>query len=142
MARILVCTRGEDILGELGSLLNEGHPLVVVPSVADATCSLLLGHYDAVVLDLDEETPQRLEALPILGRLNPHVPTFAVYGRPSLEVEAAIRAAGIFTLIYRPIIPGDLLRRLAFTVRRPRRLGSGPPRLPAEAERHPVARIA
>jgi hypothetical protein len=102
MARILVCTRGEDILGELGSLLNEGHPLVVVPSVADATCSLLLGHFGAVVLDLDEETPQRLEALPILGRLN----------------------------------------RLALAVRRPRRVGSGALRLPAEAERHPAARIA
>jgi len=117
MGSILVCTRGEDVVRELGPLLRGEHQVAVVPHVADAVRALLLTRFDAIVLDLDEEKAGRLEALPIIGRLNPRVPTLAVSSQPTLEGEAAIRSAGIFCLLVRPLGPGELERHLAAALR-------------------------
>ncbi len=113
MGTILVCTRAEDILREMGALLQARHQVAVVPDMADAVRAALLNRFDAVVLDMDEETPQRLPSLPVIGRLNPRAPLVVVSAAASLEVEAAIRAAGVFSLLLRPLSPGELERHLA-----------------------------
>jgi DNA-binding NtrC family response regulator len=117
MGTILLCTRGEDLIRELGPLLQVEHQVAVVPQMADAVQELLLRRFDAVVLDLDEELVCRLEALPILGRLNPRVPILVVSTQPTLEGEAAIRAAGIFCLLVRPLARGELEKHLAAALR-------------------------
>ena len=117
MGTILLCTRGEDLIREMGPLLRVEHQLAVVPQVADAVRTLLLRRFDAVVLDLDEETSGRLEALPVIGRLDPRVPTLAVSSQPGLEAQAAIRSAGVFCLLVRPLAPGELVKHLAAALR-------------------------
>ncbi len=117
MATILACTRSEDMVRELVGLLRRAHQLAIVPHVADAVRLLLLIRVDAVVLDVDEETPERLEALPVIRRMNPQVPTLAVLGRASLEAEAAVRASGICCLLLRPLTAGELERQLVAALR-------------------------
>ena len=113
MGSILVCTRREDILAELGPLLRSEHQVAIVPHVADVVRSLLLTRMDAVILDIDDEMAQHVDLLPVVARLNPRVPLLTVSDPTTLEVEAAIRAAGIYSLLVRPLSPGELERHLA-----------------------------
>ncbi len=113
MANILVCTRREDLLAELGPLLRSEYQVAIVPHVADVVRSLLLTRMDAVVLDIDEEMAPHVDILPVVARLNPRIPILTVSDPTSLEVEAAIRAAGIYSLLVRPLSAGELERHLA-----------------------------
>jgi AmiR/NasT family two-component response regulator len=113
MASILVCTRREDLLVELGPLLRSQHQVAIVPHVADVVRSLLLTRTDAVILDIDDEMAQHVDILPVAARLNPRIPLLTVSDPISLEVEAAVRAAGIYALLVRPLSPGELERHLA-----------------------------
>ncbi len=119
MANILVCTRREDLVKELVPLLRREHHVEIVPHLAGAVRSLLLTRFAAVVLDLDGESPEDLETLPIVGQLNPHLRTVVVSGPLSLEAEAGIRATGISRLLVRPLAPGELERHLAAVLRWP-----------------------
>lgn len=113
MGTILVCTQKDDIVREMGPVLWGEHQVAIVPRVADAVRLLLLTRYDAVVLDMDEERQERLEALPVISRLNPRLPILAVSGKPSVEAESTIRSAGTFCLLPRPLARGELERHLA-----------------------------
>lgn len=113
MATILVCTHREDVLAELGPLLRSKHQVAIVPHVADVVRSMLLTRLDAVVLDIDEELMDHVDILPIIARLNPRIPILTVSNPTSLEVEAALRAAGIFSFLLSPLAPGELEHHLA-----------------------------
>ncbi len=113
MASILVCTRREDLLAELGPLLRSEYQVAIVPHVADVVRSMLVTRVDAVVLDVDEEMAQHVDILPVVARLNPRLPLLTISDPISLEVEAAIRAAGVYALLVRPLSPGELERHLA-----------------------------
>lgn len=112
MATILVCTRRGDMLAELAPLLWGEHRVAIVPHMADAVRSLLLSRFDAVALDLDEESVEGLEILSVVGQLDPRLPTVVVSGPLSPAAEAGIRAAGICGLLLRPLTPGELERHL------------------------------
>lgn len=117
MATILVCTHGEDLLAEVGPLLRSEHRVAIVPHVADVVRCLLLTRVDAVVLDLDEDLGQHIDVLPVISQLNPRIPIVTVSTAPPMEVEAAIRAAGVFCFLSRPLAAGELEQRLAAGLR-------------------------
>jgi DNA-binding NtrC family response regulator len=68
---------------------------------------------DTVVLDIDEELAQHLDLLPVIAKLNPHIPIMAVSTPTGTDVEAAIRSAGVFCFLLRPFAPGEVERHLA-----------------------------
>lgn len=136
MATILVCTQQEDLLAELLPVLRSNHRVALVAHAADAIRWLLLHRFEAVVLDVAEEMPERLDALPVISRLNPRVPTLAVCGQTSGEVEAGLRGSGICCLLLRPLIPGELERHLTAALRW--RAPAGPPS-PSRNDATPVA---
>ena len=117
MARILICTQREDLLDDLRPLHKKEHQMVFVPDMTGVIRSLLLARFDAAVLDLDDATPEDIQALPIIGRLDSQLPAIAVCDHLSLELEAAIREAGTFTQLLRPLAPHELERHLITALR-------------------------
>lgn len=128
MANILVCTRGEDMLAELGPLLRSEYQIAIVPHVTNVVRCMLLTRLDAVVLDINEELAQHIDILPVIARLNPRIPILTVSKPTTLEVEAAIRAAGIFCFLLRPLAPGEVERHLAAALRWRAAEATGSPR--------------
>lgn len=117
MATILACTRKDDMLPELGSLLRSEHRVAIVPHVADVVRSLLLTRVDTVVLDIDAGLLQDIDLLPVIARLNPHIPILAISTPDAKEVEAAVQAVGVFRFLHRPLASGELERHLVAALR-------------------------